>query len=93
MAKAQILDDEELPLKSAMSHPKTKKRYQSINYHPLKEERPRSFSPSTISVDTTRGMTSKRIDAASMGTRKSAVTAHIVAGNTTATRTEWPPSH
>ena len=91
--KARLLDDEELPLKSVMSHPKTKRRYQSISSHPLEEKRPRSFSPSTTNVDTTHGMTSRKIDAAGMGTRKSAVTAHIVAGGTTATRTEWPPSH
>jgi len=63
-----------------MSHPKTKRRYQFINCHHLEEERPRSFSPSTISVDTTHDMTSRRIDAAGMGTRKSTVTAHIMAG-------------
>ena len=91
--KARLLDDEELPRKSATSRPKTKRRYQSINCNPLEEERPRSFSPLTISVDTMRGMTSKRIDAAGMGTRKSAVTVDIVAGGTTATRTKWPPSH
>jgi len=82
--KARLLDVEELPPKSAISHPKTKRRCQSISSHPLEGKRPRSFSPSTISVDTTRDATVKRIDAVSTGTRKSAVTAPIAAGGTTA---------
>ena len=73
--KAQLLDDEELPLKSATSRLKMKRRCQSINSLLLEAERPLSFSPSTISVGTTRGMTSKRIDAADTETRKSAVIA------------------
>jgi len=59
-----------------MSRLKTKRRCQSINSPRLEVERPLSFSLSTISVDTTRGMTSKKIDAAATETRKSEVTAH-----------------
>ena len=60
---------------------------------PPEEERPRSFSPSTISVDTTRDATLKRIDAVGTGTRESAVTAHIAVGGMTAMRTGWTSSH
>jgi len=91
--KARPLDVEEWPLKSAMSQPKMKGRCPFISSHPLEEERPRSFSPSTISVDTTRDATLKRIDAVGTGTRRSAVTAPIAAGGTTAMRTGWPRSH
>ena len=51
--KARLLDVEGQPLKSTMSHPKTKRRCQSISSRPHEEERSRSFSLSTISVDTT----------------------------------------
>jgi len=70
-----------------------KRRCQSINNHPLEEQRPLSSFLSTISVDTTRGMTSKRIDAVGMGMRKNAVIAHITVEGTTAMRTGWLPSH
>ena len=76
--KARLLDAEELPLKSAMSQLKTKRKCRSISSHPLEGKRPHSFSPSTISVDTMRGATLKRIDAVGTGTRKSAV---LIFGN------------
>jgi hypothetical protein len=91
--KARLLDAEELPLKTAMSRLKTKRKCWSICSHPVEGKRPRSFSPSTISVDTTRGATLKRIDVVGTGTRKSTVTVPIAAGGTTAMRTGWPQSH
>ena len=64
-----------------------KRRFRSTNSRHLDEERQRSSSPATISADTTYGMTSKRIDAAGTEMRKSAVTARIAVGGTTATKT------
>jgi len=76
-----------------MSQPKTKIRYQSINSHLLEVERPRSFSPSTISVSTMRDVTLKKIDSVGTGTRKSAVTVPIVVGGTTVMKIGWLQSH
>ena len=91
--KARSLDVEGRPRKSAMSQPRTKRRYQSISSRPLEVKRPRSSSTSTTIDDTTHDAILKKIVAVRMGTRKNAVTAPIVAGGTTAMRTEWPQSH
>jgi len=60
-----------------------------MSSHPFEEERPHSFSPSTISVDTTRDVTLKRINVVGTGTRKSAVIAPITMGGTTVTKIRW----
>jgi len=91
--KARPLDIEGRPQKSAMSQPKTKRRYQSTSSRPLEEKRPRSSSPSTTNADTTHDAISKRIVAVGTGTRKNDVTAPTATGGTTAMRTEWPQSH
>ena len=91
--KAQPHDIEGQVPKSAMSQPKTKRRCQSISNRLPEGERPRSSSPSTTNNDTTRDATSTRIVAIDMETQRSAVTAPIAAGGTTAMRTGWPQSH
>ena len=91
--RARPPDVEGQLLKNAMSQPKTKRRCRSISSHPLEGKRPRSSSPSTTNVYTTRDATSTRIVAVGMGTRKNAVTVPTAAGDTTATRTGWPQNH
>jgi len=85
--KVRLLDDEEQPLKSAMSQLKTRKRYRSISSHPLEGKRPRSSSASTTNVDTTPDVTSRKIVTDGTGTRKSAVTVLTAAEGTTVMRT------
>jgi len=89
-AKARLLDIEERLQKSMTSRPTTKRRCRSISSHPLEGKRPRSSSLSTTNVDMTHDATLKRIVAVGTETRKSAVTAPIAAGGTTAMRTGWP---
>jgi len=71
----------------------TKRRCRSISSRPLEGRRPRSSSPLTTNVGTTHDAILKKTVAVGTGTRRSAVTAPIVAGGTTAMRTGRLQSH
>jgi len=90
--RARPLDVDEQPRRSVRIRPRTKRMCRSIGNRPLEGRRQHSSSttPSTISDDTTHDVTSTRIVAVDVGTRKSAVTTPTAAGGTTATRTGWP---
>ena len=92
--RAQPLDVEEQPQKSAPSQPETRERYQSTRSHHLEARRRCPFrnTSSTIEEHATLALILTSIDAVNTVTLRNGVTAPTTADIMTVTRTEWLPS-